>query len=165
MNIINYTIERKKLMKYAEKKDSNRFVYIQAPAGYGKTVFSGHWLNAGKNLGTTLSLDEYDNTIYDLCNKLKIMLEELYPDNVYVLSFTRHRAFDSAPTEFIMRAATAVPKDSEAEIVIDDLHCITSLDVQKLLHRFLIRLPLGIRVLLLSRMEPPMLFCDFFSQK
>lgn len=154
----NCLIPRKKLMEAAEGPQASRLLYIQAPAGYGKTVFSGHWLENRPRPRAALTLDEYDDTVFDFCRKLRSLLQELYPEEVSVLSFTEHPAFDSAPGEFLMRAAGAVPRADAPSIVIDDLHNLTDPDVQRLLPVFLQRLPADTRVLILSRTAPPEVF-------
>lgn len=153
-------IQRKRLTTFTGEVADYRILFVQAPAGYGKTVLGEQWLKGRNEPGAAVTLDEYDNTAEGLCHKLRYLLRELYPDRT-VSAFTEHPDFDKAPVEFLMRAAAAVPRESTAGIVIDDLHSLTGHRVQKLLQDFLMRLPEGIRICLLSRHQLP----DAFSEQ
>ncbi len=155
MIISNTTIKRERLMKLSEELSSHKILYIQAPAGYGKTIFAGHWLAQKKEPHALVTLDEYDNSVNDFCRKMKNALAALYPHHEEISSFTAHPAFDSAPAEFLMRAVSAMPADSMANIVIDDLHEMTDPDVLKFLPVFLMRLPSDTKILITSRTAPP----------
>lgn len=157
------TINRRRLMKLASTMTNCRILYIQAPAGYGKTVFAGQWLDSRKQPNAMITLDEYDNTAADLCCKLKDGLEELSIENQNcITSFTKHPDFHRAPVEFLMRAAAALPKDEEASLVIDDLHYVTDSYALKILKDFLMRLPSGFQLCLLSRGPLPEAFNGLF---
>lgn len=157
---LNYIIQRKRLIKLAEKFSNCKILYVQAPAGYGKTIFAGQWLESRKGMSIQVVFDEYDNTVEDLCLKLKKILEELNTnEDRHELSYINHPDFDKAPMEFLTRAAVAAPKDMRACVVIDDLHYITDDGVQKALLNFLMRLPEGIKICILSRTAPPESFC------
>lgn len=156
-------IPRKRLTNFAENITNCKILYIQAPAGYGKTVFAGQWVESQRLPGAFATLDEYDNSPDDLCHKLRILLEHICPEAAsgQLFPFTRHPDFDKAPAQFLMRAAAALPTDHAASVVIDDLHYITDLRAQKRLQDFLIRLPDGIRICILSRNQLP----DVFSSQ
>lgn len=153
-------IQRRRLTDFAGRMRDYKILYIQAPAGYGKTVFAGQWLECQHGPGAVVTLDEYDNSLEKLCHKLKNLPEYLCPETKpeLVTSFTRHPDFDKAPAEFLMRALSAVPRDSTAGIVIDDLHYLTDSHAQKILLAFLMRLPDQARVCILSRSHLPDIF-------
>lgn len=163
MTTSNLIIYRSRLINLANTMDDCRILYIQAPAGYGKTVFAGQWLDSQKQPNAMITLDEYDNTAADICCKLKDGLEELnIEEREYITSFTKHPDFYKAPVEFLMRAAAVLPKDLKACMVIDDLHYVTDLYAQKILKDFLIRLPSGFRICILSRGSLPDAFSGLF---
>lgn len=151
-------IHRERLTTVARELSDYRILFVQAPAGYGKTVFAGQWLEGRKEPGAVVSLDEYDNSMEGLCHKLRAPLEELYSVREQVAALTRHPDFDKAPVEFLMRAAAALPGDSKAGIVIDDLHALKDVRAQKVLLDFLMRLPAGVRICILSRNHLPDIF-------
>lgn len=153
-------IQRRRLTDFAGKMTDYKTLYIQAPAGYGKTVFAGQWLECQSGPGAVVTLDEYDNSLEKLCHKLKSLPEHLCPETELelVTSFTRHPDFEKAPAEFLMRALSALPGDSVAGIVIDDLHYLTDSRAQKLLLDSLMRLPDQARICILSRNHLPDIF-------
>lgn len=151
----NIMITRKRLIKLAEACPGCRVIYVQAPAGYGKTVFAQQWLESRQRTNAAINLDEYDNTREDLGRKIRQAFVELCKEDQAAAAFVNHADFDKAPEEFLMRAAAAMPKDMEADIVIDDLHCLTDPRLQKVLQSLLARLPEGVKTCILSRTGPP----------
>lgn len=162
MELSNTMIQRKRLKKLAVLPKGCRILYVQAPAGYGKTVFAAQWLEEKEGSKAAVTLDEYDNTAEDICRKLKYLLEDLHmeDDNTAVSAFTKHPDFDKAPVEFLMRAAASVAKENKASIVIDDLHFLTDVSAQKVMQSFLMRLPAGILICILSRNALPECFSE-----
>ncbi|MDO4274264.1 MAG: LuxR C-terminal-related transcriptional regulator [Eubacteriales bacterium] len=156
----NIMIHRSRLTDLAEAMGQCRILYVQAPAGYGKTIFAAQWLDSRKGPSGMITIDEYDNTPADICCKLKKALEamctEEFPETV--TAYTRHPGFTKAPVEFLMRAAITLPGNLTANLVIDDLHYLTDLSAQKLLKDFILRLPSGIRICILSRSSLPEAF-------
>ncbi|MCB7305911.1 LuxR C-terminal-related transcriptional regulator [Bariatricus massiliensis] len=160
MEVLNTILQRNRLTELAETDADNRILYIQAPAGYGKTVFANQWMQVKKEANAFVALDEYDNTVADICGKLAGALEEMWTEGppAKALTYIAGPDFSKAPTEFLMKAAAAIPKGSKGRLVIDDLHYITEYSLQKLLADFLLRLPQGIRICLLSRADIPSSF-------
>lgn len=157
MEITENIVYRKRLIDLARQESASRILYIQAPAGYGKTIFAGQWLTQQEGLKASVVLDEYDNTPEDLCCKLKKMFA-FFQDGKKessVSMYIEHPEFDKAPTEFLMRAAAAMRGDMSGGVVIDDLHCLTDVKTQKTLLTFLRRLPSGVSLCILSRNMPP----------
>lgn len=160
----NNMIQRNRLIKLAEDLSDCHILYVQAPAGYGKTVFASQWLDNRREPGAVVTLDEYDNKAADICYKLKSALEDLGlgASEETVSGLIRHPDFYKAPVEFLMRAVMALPKDTKACIVIDDLHYMTDSSAQKVLCGFLTRLPQGIQICILSRSAFPESFSGLF---
>jgi len=159
----NISIKRERLMKLAEKLCTNKILYLQAPGGYGKTVFAGQWLkNNSKCQTATVRFDEYDNNIGHCCRKLKRMLSEMFPDDHKIKMFTEHPAFDSAPIDFLIRAIDDLPAVNPIRVVIDDLHKIEVPEIQQFLVTIFIRLPMYTKILVLSRSAPPDAFGEIY---
>lgn len=153
-------IQRDRLAEFTRTLSDYKILYIQAPAGYGKTVFAAQWLERQHGPGALATLDEYDNAAEELCHKLRNLLENLCSEEVLkqVSAFTRHPDFDKAPTEFLMRAAAILPGSGAAAVVIDDLHYLTNPRALKILQDFLTRLPAGAKACILSRNRLPEAF-------
>ncbi len=156
-------IRRGRLLKYAEHISGDRILYVQAPAGFGKTVFARQWLELKKApYRASVLLDEYDNTVDGLCLKLGNALLHLCSEEEEkrIAVYTQHIDFDRAPVEYLMRAAAALPADRSGSLVIDDLHYLTASAAQKALKDFLLHLPAGIMICILSRNSLPKLYGD-----
>lgn len=155
-------IPRKRLEKLAENLCDCQILYVQAPAGYGKTVFANQWLETKPAPKVSIALDEYDNNSFGLYNKLRCILEALLvlDDAAAIPAFIRHPNYAKAPAEFLMRAAAVLPENVNGYLVIDDLHCITEPSLLKILLDFLKRLPKQIKICILSRNSPPELFSE-----
>lgn len=152
----NRILQRNRLIKLAGTRSDSQILYIQAPAGYGKTVFAGQWMESEKGPNAMAVLDAYDNTAGDICNKLGNVLGHLcVEEDEAVSAYINHPDFSKAPVEFLMRAAAAMPRDSRGRLVIDDLHYVTEISLQKILADFLFRLPPGILICILSREALP----------
>ena len=161
MALSNRILQRNRLIKLAGNGSDGRIVYIQAPAGYGKTVFAGQWMDSEKGPNAMAALDAYDNTEGDICNKLKNVLGNLCTEeDEKVSAYINHPDFSKAPVEFLMRAAKAMPRDSRGRLVIDDLHYVPEPFLQRILADFLLRLPSGILICILSREALPNTFSE-----
>lgn len=161
MTASNFTIHRNRLARLAQKLSDSQILYVQAPAGYGKTVFAGQWLEDRKSPTALITLDEYDNTAADMCYKLKTALTDLCTEEKAAVSaFTEHPDFCKAPVEFLMRAVRTLSGNAHAYLVIDDLHYLTDFSAQKALERFLTYLPTGIKICILGRNALPECFCE-----
>ncbi len=147
-------IQRDRLLKYAQHISKSRILYVQAPAGFGKTVFAEQWMGLEKTpYRASVLLDEYDNLVDVLCRKLGNALLCLctQEEGKEIAAYTQHMDFDRAPAEFLMRAAAVLPADRSGSLVIDDLHYLAAFAAQKTLKDFLLHLPSGIRICILSR--------------
>ena len=160
MTSLNFMIERKRLTKMTGGLSDCRILFVQAPAGYGKTVFAGQWLDSRKEPYAMVTFDEYDNTAADVCFRLKNALHDLsIGEKVETVSaYTEHHDFNKAPAEFLMRAAAAAPRDIRASLVLDDLHYLTDMNGQKIVRDFIMRLPPGVKICILSRSGLPECF-------
>ena len=158
-------VPRTALMTMLDSLMEKRVIYIQAPAGFGKTVSSMLWQEYRKEKANTknawISLDTYCNKTSSFCERFVSALAGLQLLNTELQNLTDHPSFSTAPVEFTMRALSYFKEDqNECIIVFDDLHNITNEDTLKLLPELFKRLPDNCIVLLLSREAPP----DSFSE-
>ncbi|MDL2288592.1 LuxR C-terminal-related transcriptional regulator [Oscillospiraceae bacterium OttesenSCG-928-F05] len=142
-------------MKTLGLLEDKRVVYLQAPAGYGKTVTAGLWLELYGGPRAALTLDVYNNQLADFCHGVCQSLLAADPQNQALLRYATHPAFDDAPDEFTNRAMTTLHPDLRACLVLDDLHHITDAQILRYLPAIFRRLPEHVQVLVLSRNEPP----------
>ncbi|MCL2082042.1 MAG: LuxR C-terminal-related transcriptional regulator [Oscillospiraceae bacterium] len=143
MNAVFAFAPREQLAEQFDKiTKGNNLLYVQAPAGHGKTVAVELWLARKRSEGVRtawITLDEYDNRLTSFCRRLVTVLSEFQPGNAVLRQYAAHPAFDSAPDEFAVSAASAFAEDSRKyTIVFDDLHKITNEKILSLiagLHR------------------------------
>lgn len=154
-------VKRNRLMRLAGQMPDGIILYVYAPAGYGKTVFATQWLEGQAGADKMLvTFDEYDNTVEDICRKLKSIPQHMGNglDPTAASQYAAHPDFDKAPVEFLMRAAAAIPRECTGAIAFDDLHHLSSPPAQKILLDFLARLPACVAFCILSRHTPPKQF-------
>ena len=53
---------RPELLQTFDKAAKNQYIYVHAPAGYGKTISTLLWLKKSGRKVIWISLDPYDNT-------------------------------------------------------------------------------------------------------
>ncbi len=155
MKFVKSTISRKRLLSLADKMQAYKMLYVQAPAGYGKTTFAGQWLKSRKGETSRITFDEYDNNIIDCFRKLNNLLRSFDQLKESTIEFLDHPAFNSAPIEFLLKAADSIPKTTKVSLVIDDLHYITDPEVLRFLPIFIKRLPPETNMVLTSRNALP----------
>lgn len=54
---------RSELMSTFDFAAAKQYIFVEAPAGYGKTVSTILWLNKMRSKTIWISLDKYDNTL------------------------------------------------------------------------------------------------------
>ncbi|MCL2826208.1 MAG: hypothetical protein FWD72_02250, partial [Eggerthellaceae bacterium] len=152
----NTCAPREDIVAAFERHAAKPYIYVQAPAGYGKTVTALLWLKRTGHAFAWLSLDRYDNTpslFYRmLCHAMLATIEP--PDAL--TQFVNSPSFSSAPAECAMEFFLMFPwRDEKFILVLDDLHNVTSEDILRSLPYVLKKLPLTVTVLFLSRMALP----------
>ena len=168
--ILKAQVPRTALMKQLDSLLERRFIYIHAPAGFGKTTAALLWLERREELGSMkrawVSLDEYDNKTSEFCRRFVSALTELQPENAALRDIADHPIFNTAPVEFILHAlGVLAEKENEIIMVLDDLHIIKNDEVLKLMPVLFKRLPPGFTILLLSRTVPPDSFSEMVTKE
>lgn len=145
---------RTKLWKNFETAAKKRTVYVSAPAGFGKTVSTRHWLeNAGYNI-FWLSLDEHDNAPANFFSLLCKCLLSLQPSNQAMTAILHDASFSSSPLEHTYQLLNHfTPENKPYALVLDNGHQITD---KKIRQDFLVvqkRLPQSFTTFILTREE------------
>ncbi len=156
---------RSGLLQKFDMASKNQYVYIHAPAGFGKTISTLLWLKKRGMRTAWISLDAYDNTpvlFYRLfCQSLATVLAE----NTEAAQGTRSPAFNASPVESTIELLSQAAYESEeCALVLDDLHTITNEEILKSLPYVIRRLPRSITVLMLSRNSLPAPFAALNEQ-
>jgi len=161
---------REDLIRTFNTCSQKQFIFIQAPAGYGKTISTLLWLKRTRRTFAWLFLDKYDNVLSlfyrSLCRTLLETVQEsrndafpgISDESRYdaILQFLNSPSFSAAPVENAMEFISMLPlRDDQCALVLDDLHNIVDEEILRSLPYVLKRLPPFMNVLLLSRMEMP----------
>ena len=154
-------IPRQELMKKLHLARGKRFIYIDSPAGSGKTVTALLW-NAAFEQGPKhskalwLSLDAYDNVPSVFYKLFSAVLFSTQPGNENMHRLLSDPAFSASPVEHTVRLISELlPDECNYSLTLDDLHLINNPDILKSLAIILKRLPGSFIVLFLSRNEIP----------
>ncbi len=147
---------RKSLLRRFDEAAANRFVFVSAQGGSGKTVTTLLWLIKAARKPVWFGLDAYDNSPSVFYKQLAIGLFSLQPDNANMRRILTGEAFSSSPLEHTVELLSEMlPEAGRYALILDDFHMITNGEIIKSLPLVLRRLPHTFTVFILSRAEPP----------
>lgn len=157
---------RSRLLNKLNQRSSSRLLYIQAPAGYGKTVITNLWLNQKNVHYIWIALDEYDNNPELFYRQLCAAVKYAQPEMSSKVETDKTDMFSSSPIEHAMLLTSQI-KDPEAPIyiILDDLHSITQEDILQSLPYFIKRLPVNYRFIMISRTDMPEKLREVFGEQ
>ncbi|MBX3084661.1 MAG: hypothetical protein KF716_23705 [Anaerolineae bacterium] len=152
-------VARPRLVRRFDSGLSRRLTLICAPAGFGKTTLLSEWLSAAPNKDVPIAwvaLDEDDNDLnrfltYLVCalttidiSESETMLSLLQPPQVppKAMLTTLISQLEPYPNRFVL--------------ALDDYHLITNPKVHEALAFLLDHLPSQMRILIISREDPPL---------
>jgi LuxR family maltose regulon positive regulatory protein len=152
-------------MQTLDNASKNQYIFMHAPAGYGKTISALLWLKSTGRNAVWISLDVYDNTPVLFYRLLCMSMLAVIPHDGELMHKVRSSAFDADPVENTIDLITRLDYDSRYTLVLDDFHLITSEEIKKSLPFVLKRLPLAVTVLILSRNGLPASFAHLKEQQ
>ncbi|WP_130863220.1 LuxR C-terminal-related transcriptional regulator [Bacilliculturomica massiliensis] len=157
---------RHNLMAVFQRASENRFVFVGAPSGSGKTVSAQLWLKRSGRRSVWIGLDRYDDSPSVFFKLLSKGLYSVCPENENMLKIITSPAFSSVPVEHTVQLLSELyaGKGSYA-LVLDDMHVIDNGEILKSLPAILRRLPRSFVVLILSRGEIPGEFQSLFREE
>ncbi|MCL2500713.1 MAG: LuxR C-terminal-related transcriptional regulator [Defluviitaleaceae bacterium] len=168
MQIIGSTpiAPREALMRFLDGLSSKRFIYIHAPAGYGKSFSVRMWMARRAAPSAWVSVNNFSGRKpSEFCERFADALFALQPDNEALEEIVGHKSFSTAPFEFIKRALKvfrSYATDTAAyTLAVDDLHLVTNPHMLKTLPDLFHELPECTNLFILSRAEPPDGFSGF----
>jgi LuxR family maltose regulon positive regulatory protein len=152
-------VPRPRLVRALDEGLSRRLTLLCAPAGFGKTVLLADWARAGNHPVAWLSLDAADNDPARLWRHAVAALDRVRPGIAEragpLLAPPSPGSFEGLVTALINELA-AQPSDDVVLLVLDDYHLIDAQPVHAALEFLLDHLPLGLRLVLASRSDPPL---------
>ena len=147
-------IPRPRLYDRLAPTNANRMVLISAPPGYGKTTLISSWLAENKCPACWLSLDESDNDPVRFLQYLTRGLAQIIP----AIEIQSPGMLQEPPSDAWMNPilnAIAL-QAGPFVLVLDDFHLIESQPVLDMVTLLVERMPLQMRLFLLSRTDPPL---------
>jgi LuxR family maltose regulon positive regulatory protein len=128
---------------------------LLAPAGYGKTTATvAALIESGSDDAAWLSIDAYDSTELSFWAHLAAAIDGVRPGILRMLAESSERAFGLGGSQMAASLVSALDADGELTLVFDDLHRLKSNALWEQLTYFLERLPLGVRVIAMTRSMP-----------
>lgn len=143
---------RRELLKLFEHASRDRFIYVGAQAGSGKTFSTLLWLASNDRKAIWIGLNKYDNSPNIFYKQLASGIYSLYPENAAMRSILISPDFSASPVEHTIQLICELPPDTRTyALVLDDMHLITNSEVAKSLPAVLKYLPISFVTLILSR--------------
>ncbi|MCL2473110.1 MAG: hypothetical protein FWF26_05470, partial [Treponema sp.] len=147
---------REDLVRFFDQCSKKQCIYIQAPAGYGKTISALLWLKKSGCRSAWFTLDKYDNSLTLFYRSFCQSLLAAFPQSDAVDALASSPLFSLSPVESTMEFLTMFSwRKGKNALVVDDLHIITNEEILKSLPYVLRRLPGTVNVLLISRTALP----------
>ncbi len=132
-----------------------QFLYLYAPAGFGKTIATAGWVRIQPAQNAWIALDEYADTPHRFFRSFLEALCQIQKTNHRLFTRLDKMEHTALPLDILLESLPLLSINSEPCIlVLDDWHYIRDEQVHKGLSLVLRRLPKNWRVLLLSRQGP-----------
>ena len=159
-------LPRPHLVDWLEKQTDKRIILISAPAGYGKTTLLADFLNASNRpfAWYQLNANDSDPTVFltYLIEALRRMKDA--PDSVTnALGKTAQSLLDSSDTSISPQRVLTVLINELTEqldgiwiLVLEDYHYVTNPAVHQLVDFLLENAPPGLRLVISTRVDPPL---------
>jgi len=153
-------LARPRLTQQLNRQPDGGLTLLSAPAGFGKTTLVVDWLRQQNHPAAWLTLDEQDNDPILFWRYLTAALqqadERLGLRAGAVLGMTGRVSLETAVILLINDLTTHLPADQPFYLVLDDFHWIHTAAIHQSLNLLLQRQPPQLRLLLLTRADPPL---------
>lgn len=144
------------MLTFDRAAQNSQFLYIQAPAGYGKTISTLLWLKKKNYQSAWMTLDAYDNVLVLFYRFLCSSILPMAANAAAVLNDMQSPAFSASPVESTMNLLSQLSfGNSRYVLVLDDFHMITNEEIMKSLPFVIQRLPVSFTTVILSRSNLP----------
>jgi LuxR family maltose regulon positive regulatory protein len=155
-------MERPEVNKAIDATMKKGIVYVHAPAGFGKTIAMSLWLLGNKIPAAWIPLTVYDDEPAVFCRYLLTALSELDSDAAMSIKTTLgNPGFADAPFEYFFRAVSSIAgENTQGIIVMDDFHLIENTAILNALPLIIRKLSQIHKLVILSRLKPPVSFSD-----
>ncbi|PKM95023.1 MAG: hypothetical protein CVU84_06790 [Firmicutes bacterium HGW-Firmicutes-1] len=157
---------RPELLRTFERAAKNKYIYVQAPAGYGKTISTLLWLKKTDCKTIWISLDTYDNTPLLFYKLFCMSLLNVIPYDQEVSNLLKSPAFNATPIECTIDLMSQLLYEGQKyALILDDFHFIQNEEIKKSLPYILKRLPIVFTAVILSRKNLPEAEISLYGQE
>lgn len=157
------SVFRKTLVDKLNQSSGGQLVLIAAPAGYGKSTLVSQWLHHTPHTFAWLTIDKTHNSPIQFWRYILNALQGIQPsvgiEAIDLIETHRdHRLTDVVISLLNDLDQLSSHNDSTQAVtlVLDDFHLLENTQLISLISLFLDHLPPGIRLILTSRVEPPL---------
>ena len=154
---------RQPLLERLNQAPGGGLTLVMAPAGYGKTTLVSQWLHACPHTFSWLSLDKSHNSPSVFWRYALAALQQIQPS----LGGEAEQLAQDAPyrqgdlvislLNDLEDLSVGSQSDQPVSLILDDFHLLQNPQLIEALNLFLDHLPAGIRVVMTSRDEPPLM--------
>ncbi len=149
---------RQGLCEILDESTDHPLTLVSAPAGYGKSSFISHWIKNCDSPNAWLSIDETDSDVRVFLSYVVAAVQTVLPKAcTETLLLLKEEVLPPLP---VLAGSLGNDLDSLEEsiiVVLDDYHRIDQPAVHKLMNHLLEHPPNGLRLIIIARMDPPLL--------
>jgi ATP/maltotriose-dependent transcriptional regulator MalT len=151
-------VPRPRLLARLSQGIGSGLTVVCTPAGFGKTTMLGDWARRSRVPAAWLSLDAADNDPARFWRYVAAALDRVRPGtDASVTALLRGR--QQPPLEAVATVVInelSIPGEGRVALVLDDYHLVDAPPVHDSVTFLLDRLPPGLRLVLSSRVDPPL---------
>jgi LuxR family transcriptional regulator, maltose regulon positive regulatory protein len=152
-------VPRPRLLERLARGMGRGLTVVCTPAGFGKTTLLGDWARRSRRSAAWLSLDAGDNDPARFWRYVVAALERVRPGSCAPIEALL-RGPQQPPLEAVVTAVInelmTLPGGDQVALILDDYHLIEAPPVHDSVTFLLDRLPPGLRLVLASRVDPPL---------
>jgi len=154
-------VERPRLFTALETGSTTKLTLVCAPVGYGKTTLVGDWLAKRHIPAAWLTLESSDSQVSRFLNYLIYALRQIDPAIGIAIPAPLANEVDT-PDEIEDLLSTLVndiaASSQRFTLVLDNYHLISKMQIHGVLEFLLGHMPPSMKVILISRADPPVPF-------
>jgi LuxR family transcriptional regulator, maltose regulon positive regulatory protein len=152
-------VPRSRLLERLAQGMGRGLTLVCTPAGFGKTTLMGDWARRSRQPAAWLSLDTGDNDPARFWRYVVAALERVRPGTcapVGALLRGPQQVSLEAVVTVVINDLMTLPDGDQIALILDDYHLIEAPPVHDSVTFLLDRLPPGLRLVLASRVDPPL---------
>lgn len=159
---LDSVVERLEVNRAIDASMKKNVVYIHAPAGFGKTIAMSMWLSGRGLPAAWIPLTVYDDEPSVFCRYLLTALAEFDSGAAEAAKAALgDPGFPAAPFEYFFRAVSTLSGENTGGIIVmDDFHLIENPAIMNTLSLAFRKLSQNHKLVMLSRLNPPVSFSD-----